>query len=220
LLNTATLTINQLQTADWVFTLKYDDTVLKSFDKSSFRNDKNKELIFFENIMYTLDLTSSGTESSHPLHFSSQGYSGLPYDITNLIIQINDDEYNKMNALSPTVHSLEFKLNSNIYKGEFYTICRQEGHKRMVQKGVVLPNPYDTLCNIQYRNIVGYGTDNIEKRCSDFYAGDNLGNLANHFEYEDSRRMCRYLYEVVNPNNPNICRTNKCEYDDKKCYST
>ena len=144
--------------------------------------------------------------------------AGAPVPIDEIEILIDETEYTApyMDVLNnSTTYSLEFKLKENIHKVEFYMICRKVYHSNMVQKCVLLPNPNDSLCGIRYKNIVGYGTDNIEKSCSSFYAGDNKGNSDIHFEYEDlgKRRMCENIHEI----NINNCTTKKCEFDNGNC---
>ena len=82
----------------------------------------------------------------------------------------------------------------------------------MYQAFKLVTLPTQSICNsIQNKQLVGYGTSNILKRCSEF-ATDNFGNynLDLHLEYDGERRRCDYLFQVDSIIN-GVCQITQCK---------
>ncbi len=205
------ITIIEYNYRYWNFSIVYNVAEYQQYNISDVLHSDNKEIVLFADVRYILNTTSAGLEY-HPLYFSTRNVPGMPVNLSNISLAIDNTIHDTNTPLTySNNYSIHFSLESAIYHSTFYMICGKTSHIHMHQAFKLVTLPTQSICNsIQNKQLVGYGTSNILKRCSEF-ATDNFGNynLDLHLEYDGERRRCDYLFQVDSIIN-GVCQITQC----------
>ena len=206
------ITIIEYNYRYWKFSIVYNVAEYQQYNISDVLYSDNKEIVLFADVRYILNTTSAGLEY-HPLYFSTLNVPGMPVNLNDISLAIDNTTYDTNTPLTNSNnYSIHFSLESAIYHSTFYMICGKSSHIYMHQAFKLVTLPTQSICNsIQNKQLVGYGTSNILKRCSEF-ATDNFGNynLDLHLEYDGERRRCDYLFQVDSIIN-GVCQITQCK---------
>ena len=197
---------------DYEIELYYNSNEYETLNTSEVVINSKNPLYLLEHVNYNF-IISPGTQRQHPPMVNNTGVAGPGSPVPGLTI-LENGVVKTTNSTPLTQSTLQFKLDKSLHYLEFYIVCRITSHYRMVQKFILLNNPSDTLCNIKYSNIVGYGTNNIYSECNTLskYIDTHIYNPNAILEYNNNRRMCDYLSSLDSE-----CNTKKCNFSNSSC---